>query len=64
MYQDPIMPTAPDLAPPDLHIFGPLKEEFRRRRFVYDNNLPYGVPEEIRRFNRHTASHAKVKRVC
>jgi len=54
MYQDPIMPTAPDLAPtsPDIHRFGLLQDSHRGRRFADDNKLPHRVPEELRHFSK------------
>lgn len=38
MYQDPLMPIAPNLSPPspDLQLFGPLKDALRGHRFADD----------------------------
>jgi hypothetical protein len=43
-------PYSPVLAPFDLHIFGPLKDALRGRRFADDDELKHSVREEFRRF--------------
>jgi hypothetical protein len=45
-------PYSPDLAPPDFHIFGPLKDALRGRRFTEDDELKHSVREELRRFSK------------
>jgi hypothetical protein len=48
---------SPNLAPSDFHIFDPLKDALRGRRFVDDDELKHGVREELRRFSKEF--HAK-----
>ena len=55
---------SPNLAPSDFHIFDPLKDALRGRRFVDDDELKHGVREEFRRFREaFFAPHAKVEKV-
>ena len=46
----PNPPYSPDLAPPYFHLFGPLKDTLRGRRFVDDDELRHRLREELRRF--------------
>jgi histone-lysine N-methyltransferase SETMAR len=43
---------SPDLTPSDFHIFGPLKDALRGRRFADDDELKHSVREELRRFSK------------
>jgi histone-lysine N-methyltransferase SETMAR len=49
-------PYSPNLAPSDLHLFGPLKDAFRGPCFVDDDNdddeIKHTVREHIRRFGK------------
>jgi histone-lysine N-methyltransferase SETMAR len=48
----PHPPYSPGLAPSDFHLFGPLKDALRGRRFADDDELKYGVHEDLRRFSK------------
>jgi len=48
----PHLPYSPDLAPYDFHLFGPLKDALRGRRFADIDDLKYSVREELRRFSK------------
>ena len=48
----PHPPYSPDLAPYDFHLFGPLKDVLRGRRFADIDDLKYSVREELRRFSK------------
>jgi histone-lysine N-methyltransferase SETMAR len=37
-------PSSPDLAPSDIHMFGPMKEALNGRRFSYDEEIIGAVP--------------------
>jgi histone-lysine N-methyltransferase SETMAR len=39
---------SPDLAPSDLHLFGPLKQALRGRRFSYDYDVKAAVHQWLR----------------
>ena len=46
------LPYSPDLTPYDFHLFGPLKDALRGRRFADIDDLKYSVHEELRRFSK------------
>jgi histone-lysine N-methyltransferase SETMAR len=48
----PHPPYSPDLAPSDFHLFGPLKDALRGRRFADDEELKHSMPEELRHFSK------------
>jgi hypothetical protein len=48
----PHPPYSPDLAPPDFHLFGPLKDALQGRRFEDDEELRHILHEELRRFRK------------
>jgi hypothetical protein len=48
----PCPPFSPHLAPSDLHIFGPLRDALRGRRFADDDELKHSVRDELRRFGK------------
>jgi histone-lysine N-methyltransferase SETMAR len=41
----PHSPYSPDLAPSDIHLFGPLKDSLRGRKFNLDDDVQLAVPE-------------------
>jgi histone-lysine N-methyltransferase SETMAR len=45
-------PYSPELAHPEFHLFGPLKDALRGRRFAEDDELKRSVREELRRFSK------------
>jgi histone-lysine N-methyltransferase SETMAR len=45
-------PYSPDLAPSDFHLFDPLKDALRGRRFADDDELKHSVREELRSFSK------------
>lgn len=58
-------PYSPDLAHSDFHLFGPLKEALRGRRFAKYDELKHGVREEFRRFREEFYTpHAKAETGC
>jgi hypothetical protein len=64
-----IFPTAPILASSDFHLFSLLKGALGQCHFADDDELKHSVTEELRHFSRvlwdqHTASHAKVEKLC
>jgi len=46
-------PYNPELAPSDYHLFGPLKEALRGRRFTADQELKEAVHEILRHNIKH-----------
>jgi hypothetical protein len=59
---------SPDLAPPDFHVFGSLKDALQGRHFVDDNKLKHSKHEELQHLSKvlhdqHTASHTKAEYV-
>jgi hypothetical protein len=48
----PCPPFTPDLATSDFHIFGPLKDALRGRRFADDDELKHSVRDDLRRFSK------------
>jgi hypothetical protein len=58
-------PYSPDLAPSDFHLFGPLKDALRGRRFAKYDELKHGMREEFRQLREEFyATHAKAEREC
>jgi histone-lysine N-methyltransferase SETMAR len=55
-------PYSSELAPSDFHLFGPLKDAVRGRRFADDNELKHDVSEELRRFSSFTLPALSVSR--
>jgi histone-lysine N-methyltransferase SETMAR len=43
---------SPDLTPSDFHLFGPLRDVLRGRRFADDVELNHSVREDLRRFSK------------
>jgi len=50
-----LIPYSPVLAPSTFHLFGPLKDAPRRRRFADEDELKYSVREELRRFSQESS---------
>jgi histone-lysine N-methyltransferase SETMAR len=48
----PHPPYSPDLEPSDFHLYGPLKDALRGRRFADDDELKHSVREELRHFSK------------
>jgi hypothetical protein len=63
-------PYLPDMAPSDLHLYGPMKKNAFGGRWFADNvDLNSGVHEELLHISKVlcdqcTASHGKVEKVC
>jgi hypothetical protein len=45
-------PYSPDLVPSDCHLYGPLKDALRRRRFPDGDDMKRSFREELRRFSK------------
>jgi histone-lysine N-methyltransferase SETMAR len=48
----PHPPYSPNLAPSDFHLFGPLKDALRGRRFMDNNELKHSMHEELQCFSK------------
>jgi len=47
----PHPPFSPDMASFSFHLFGPMKDALRGRRFAGDDELKHSVRENLRRFS-------------